>query len=156
MSRDRIDDLADAKRLRQEHRPEHVARVETDIVGLPVVDHGVGGVGMDGIEVDFATLQAAEQRLAGLHDELVGHLRVAADLAEPLGDGTSPVSRHMRRAFRTRADMEGGVQRALLDYLEELIAVRTAIVQTLQTYSAAEGDTVENLRRHTAELEEIA
>lgn len=156
MARERIDDLADAKRLKHEHKPEDEAFVLSDVVGLPAVAHGVGGVGMDGIEVDFAALQQAERQLAGLHDELVKHLNDADELTGPLGDGSSPVTVSMRKAFRVRADMEGGVKRALLDYMEELIAVRTAIVQTLDTYTGVEGDTVEDLRRHAAQLEEIA
>jgi hypothetical protein len=156
MAGDRIDNLTEAKRLRREHREQEVAYFLPDVAAVASVRHGVAGVGMDGIEADFATLRDAERRLAGLHDELVGQLTAAADLTGPLGDGTSPVTRHMRKAFLDRADVEGGVQTALLDYLEELIAVRVAILQTLATYEGVENDTVDRLRRQAGQLEEIA
>jgi hypothetical protein len=156
MAGERIDNMSEARRLRQEHREELVATFMPDVrMGMPV-QHGVTGVGMDGIEVDFAALRQAERELADLHDDLVGHLSDAADLTGPLGDGASPVTGPMRKAFRSRADMEGGVQTALLDYLEELIAVRVAIVQTLTTYEGVENDTVGRLRRQAEELGEIA
>ena len=62
----------------------------------------------------------------------------------------------MRKAFKSRADMSGGVQTALLDYIEELIAVRVAIVQTLVSYEGVENDAMGRLRRQVAQLEEIA
>jgi hypothetical protein len=155
MGGERIDNLTEAKRLQREHREEDVAYFLPDIAGLPAVDHAVTGVGVDGIEVDLDALRQAERELAGLHDDLVGHLRDAAELAGPLGDGNSPVTGPMRAAFRSRADMEGGVQTALLDYLEELVAVRVAILQTLATYSDVETETVNRLQRQMGQLEEI-
>jgi hypothetical protein len=155
MAGERIDNLTDAKRLRGEYREEMVAYVVPDTSPLPNVQHGVTGVGMDGIDVDFATLRQAERDLAALHDDLLGHLKDAAELTGPLSDGTSPVTRAMRKAFRDRADLEGGVQTALLDYMEELIAVRMAILQTLATYEGVENETVGQLRRQLGQLEEL-
>lgn len=156
MAGDRIDNLTEAKRLQREHREEDVAYFLPDVANFGNVQHGVTGVGMDGIEADFATLREAERDLAALHDDLVTHLRDAAELTGPLGDGTSPVAVPMRKAFLDRADLEGGVQTALLDYLEELISVRTAILQTLATYEGVETDTADRLRTQAAQLEELS
>ncbi|MFI7679844.1 hypothetical protein [Actinophytocola sp. NPDC049390] len=156
MAGERIDNLTDAKRLRGEYREELVAYAVPDTAALPNVQHGVAGLGMDGIHADFATLRQAERDLAALHDDLVAHLRDAAELTGPLGDGTSPVTRAMRKAFRDRADLEGGVQTALLDYLEELVGVRMAILQTLATYEGVENETVGQLRRQLGQLEELS
>jgi hypothetical protein len=155
MAGERIDSLTDAKRLRGEYREELVATVFPQVTALPNVQHGVTGEGMDGIEADFATLRQAERDLAVLHDDLLAHLKDAAELTGPLGDGTSPVTGPMRKAFRDRADMEGGVQTALLDYIEELIAVRVAILQTLAAYEGVENETVGELRRQLGQLEEL-
>lgn len=155
MGRERIDNLTEAKRLQDRYQEHDVAYILAEITAVQPAQHSVDGVAMDGIEADFATLRQSERDLAGLHDELVAHLKDAADLAGPLGDGTSPVTGPMRRAFRDRADMEGGVQTALLDYLEELIGVRLAILQTLATYEGVENDTVDRLRRQLGQLEEI-
>lgn len=156
MAGERIDNLTEAKRLSGEYRDELVAYWVPDVKRLPDVQHGVTGVGMDGIDADFATLRQAERELAGLHDDLMAHLRDAADLTGPLDDGTSPVTGPMRKAFRDRADLEGGVQTALLDYMEELIAVRVAILQTLATYEGVENETVGELNRQLGQLEELA
>lgn len=155
MARDRIDSLTEAKQLRDEHRKQPTAHYLPDIAALPNVQHGVTGLGMDGIEADFAMLRQVERDLATLQDDLLAHLRDAADLTGPLGDGTSPVTGPMRKAFFDRADMEGGVQTALLDYAEELIGVRIAIVQTLATYEGVENETVDQLRTQLGELEEF-
>lgn len=155
MARDRIDSLTEAKQLRDEHRKQSTAHYLPGIAALPNVQHGVTGLGMDGIEADFATLRQAERDLAALHDDIFAHLRDAADLTGPLGDGTSPVTGPMRKAFFDRADVEGGVQTALLDYAEELIGVRIAIVQTLATYEGVENETVDQLCAQLSELEEF-
>lgn len=156
MAGDRIDNLTEAKRLQREHREQLVATFLPEVTALANVQHGVAGMGMDGVEADFTTLRQAERDLASLHDDLVAHLRDAGELTGPLGDGTSPVTGPMRKAFRDRADLEGGVQTALLDYLEELISVRLAILQTLATYEGVENDTVDRLHRQLGQLEEIA
>lgn len=156
MAGERIDNLTDAKRLSGEYRDELVAYLVPEVDRLPEVRHGVTGLGMDGIEADFETLRQAERDLAALHDDLLAHLRDAAELTGPLGDGSSPVTGPMRKAFRDRADLEGGVQTALLDYMEELIAVRFAILQTLATYEGVENDTVGQLRQQLSQLEELA
>jgi hypothetical protein len=156
MAGERIDSFTDAKRLSSEYRDELTAYWVPDVDRLPDVPHGVDGVGMDGIEADFATLRQAERDLAALHDDLLAHLKDAAELTGPLGDGSSPVTGPMRKAFRDRADVEGGVQTALLDYMEELIAVRFAILQTLATYEGVENETVGQLRQQLSQLEELA
>ncbi|MGB3441289.1 MAG: hypothetical protein WBA97_21265 [Actinophytocola sp.] len=156
MTGDRIDNLTEAKRLRREHGEQEYGYVLQDVASLGNVQHGVTGLGMDGIEADFTTLRQAERDLAGLHDDLVAHLRDAGELTGPLGDGTSPVTGPMRKAFFDRADLEGGVQTALLDYLMELISVRTAILQTLATYEGVETDTADRLRTQAAQLEELS
>jgi hypothetical protein len=156
MAGDRIDNLTEAKRLQKEHREQDVIQFLPGVASFGNVQHGVTGMGLDGIEADFATLRQAEGDLARLHDDLLAHLRDAADLTGPLGDGTSPVTGPMRKAFLDRADLEGGVQTALLDYMEELISVRLAILQTLATYEGVENDTVDQLRRHAGQLEELS
>ena len=155
MAGDRIDSLTEAKRLRKEHKEQHVIEAVTDVTSFGNLRHGVTGVGMDGIDADFDTLREVEGELARLHDDLLAHLKDAAELTGPLGDGTSPVAKPMRKAFLDRADLEGGVQTTLLDYMEELIEVRFAILQTLATYEGVENDTVDQLRTHAAQLEEL-
>lgn len=156
MAGDRIDNLTEAKRLKDEYKGHDSAFVIESLTPYGNATHGVSGVGMDGIDADFDTLRQAERDLAGLHDDLLAHLRDAAELTGPLGDGTSPVTGPMRKAFLDRADLEGGVQTALLDYLEELIGVRTAILQTLATYQGVEDDMVDRLRTHAGQLEELS
>jgi hypothetical protein len=155
MAGDRIDNLTEAKRLQKEHKEQHVIEALPDVTSFGNLRHGVSGVGIDGIEADFDTLRQVESDLARLHDDLLAHLRDAAELTGPLGDGTSPVTGPMRKAFLDRADLEGGVQTTLLDYMEELIDVRFAIVQTLATYEGVENDTVEQLQKHAGQLEEL-
>jgi len=156
MAGERIDNLTEAKRLRKEHREQDVIQFLPDVASFGNLRHGVTGVGMDGIEADFATLRQAERDLAGLHDDLLDQLKDAAELTGPLDDGSSPVTGPMRKAFRDRADLEGGVQTALLDYLEELISVRVAILQTLATYEGVENETVDRLRTQAGQLEELS
>jgi hypothetical protein len=155
MAGDRIDNLTEAKRLQKEHKEQHVIEALPDVASFGNLRHGVTGVGVDGIEADFDTLRQVESDLARLHDDLLAHLKDAAELTGPLGDGTSPVTGPMRKAFLDRADLEGGVQTTLLDYMEELIDVRFAIVQTLATYEGVENDTVDQLRKHAGQLEEL-
>jgi hypothetical protein len=156
MGRERIDNLTEAKHLREEYRPKDVAYLVPEVGALVAGQHEVTGTGMDGIQADFGALRQAEQDLAALHDDLVDHLNEAAELAGPLSDGSSPVATPMRAAFRTRADNEGGVQAALQQYLTELISVRVAILKTLATYEGVEQDTVSRLQRQLLQLEEIA
>jgi len=156
MAGDRIDNFSEAKRLDREYREQDVIEFLPETVSYGNIRHGVTGEGLDGIEADFATLRQAEREFANLYDDLLVHLRDASELTQPMSDGTSPVTGPMRKAFRDRADMEGGVQTALLDYMEELIAVRTAILQTLATYEGVEGDTFERLREQARELEELS
>jgi hypothetical protein len=146
MGRERIDNLTEAKHLlRHEHREQDVAYVVPEITGVSGGRHRVDAVGMDGIQADFAALRDAERRLAELHDDLAGHLTEAEELTGPLSDGTSPVTGPMRAAFHSRADNEGGVQAALLQYMNELMAVRNGISETVSTYEDAETHAVSEL-----------
>ncbi|HEY0447742.1 hypothetical protein [Actinophytocola sp.] len=148
MARERVDSFTEAKELYGEHkRPRHAAYVAPDITVGAAPQHGATGTGMDGIAADFDALVQAERELGDLHDELFTQLRAAAQLSEPLGDGTSPVTGPMRKAFLDRADMEGGVQAALADYIRELGDVRSAILQTLGTYQGVDGEAADRLRR---------
>ncbi len=153
MAGERIDSLTEAKRLAREHRVHDVAHFMPDIKVGDRPEHGVTGTGMDGIEVDFEELRQAERDLAALHDGLVTHLRDAVELAGPLGDGSSPVTGPMRKAFKDRADLEGGVQATLLDYIGELISVRAAILETLNAYDATDDDALTLLNQQAADLE---
>lgn len=153
MAGERIDSLTEAKRLAREHRSHEVAYFMPDITVGGRPEHGVAGTGMDGIEVDFEELRQAERDLAALHDGLVTHLRDAFELAGPLGDGSSPVTGPMRKAFLDRTDVETGVQAALLDYISELISVRAAIIETLNAYDAADGDALDLLNQQVADLD---
>lgn len=152
MAGERIDSLTEAKRLAREHRMQDMAYLMPDIKVGGRPEHGVAGTGMDGIEVDLDELRQAERDLAALHDGLVTHLRDAVELAGPLGDGSSPVTGPMRKAFLDRADVEGGVQATLLDYITELISVRAAIIETLNAYDAADGESLELLNQQVADL----
>lgn len=156
MARERIDNLTEAKHLRSEYRERDIAYLVPEVNALAAGQHGVTGVGMDGIQADFGALRQAERDLAALHDDLVNHLNEATDLTGPLSDGSSPVATPMRKAFHSRADNEGGVQTTLQQYLTELIGVRVAILKTLATYEGIESDTVSQLQRQLLQLEEIA
>lgn len=156
MAGERIDNLTEAKRLQRDHRESDVAYFLPDVKAGPAVQHGVTGTGMDGIDVDFAALRQAEQELATLHDDLIQHLRDASELTGPLGDGASPVTVPMGKAFKSRADVDGGVQAALVDYLEELVGVRVAILSTLAEYEGVNNDMAARFNRQVAQLEEIA
>ena len=153
MARERVDSFTEAKGLYRDQRPHSVAYFAPDIRAGAVPVHGAAGTNMDGIATDFDALATAERELAGLHDELVDQLRSANTLSDALSDGASPVSAPMRRAFLNRADVEGGVQAALVDYMEELFAIRMAILQTLQTYQGIDGDAVDRLNRQMAQMD---
>ena len=153
MAGERIDSLTEAKRLAREHQMRDMAYFMPDIEVGGRPEHGVAGTGMDGIEVDFDELRQAERDLAALHEGLVAHLRDAVDLSGPLGDGSSPVTGPMRKAFLDRADVDGGVQATLLDYISELISVRGAIIETLNAYDAADRDSLELLNQQVADLD---
>jgi hypothetical protein len=155
MAGERIDSLTEAKRLREEHRETDVAYFLPDVKAGPAVRHGVTGVGMDGIDVDLDALRQAERDLAALHDDLMQHLRDAADLTGPLGDGGGPVTIPMRKLFKNRADEQEGVQATLVDYLGELVGVRIAILNTLAGYDAVNSDMADRFNRQVAQLERI-
>lgn len=154
MAGKRVDSFTEAKELyRDQDKPRNEAFFGADIKVGGVPQHGAAGTNMDGIATNFDELVRTEQQLADLHDDLVGHLREAAELAGPLDDGSSPVTGPMRKAFKDRADMEGGVQTALLDYMNELVAVRAAIFQTLETYRGIDQESVDRLQQHMAYLD---
>lgn len=154
MAGDRVDSISEARKLYREHRRHRHEGHVTDYEAGPAPRYGVGGTGMDGVDVDLEQLRQAEHDLADLHDGLVDHLRAAQDLSGPLNDGTSPVTTPMRKAFRDRADPEGGVQAALVDYLDQLVAVRSAILDTLATYAGVDGDEADRLNRQLAYLDQ--
>lgn len=152
MARERVDSFSEAKERYREQRTESTAYLVPDIRAGEASAHGSVGTGMDGIAVDPEALVRAERELAELHDDLLGQLRDAGTLAGPLGDGTSPVAAHLRRAFVNRADTEAGVRAALVDYLEELFAVRSAMLRTLEAYQGVDGDLAERLNRQLSQL----
>jgi hypothetical protein len=156
MTRERIEDFDDVERLNRNPDYERVRpkKVNADEHVGPRPVHAIAGTGMNGVEVDLAQLALAERELAGLHDQLVAHMNKATALTEPVRDGNSPIVAHMRRAFLERADLAGGVQGTLQDYLKELFAVRGAILATLSSYQALDADAAALLDRHTAELAE--
>ncbi|MPZ81070.1 MAG: hypothetical protein GEV28_12030 [Actinophytocola sp.] len=153
MARERVDSFTEAKELYREHRRERHRAHLTDLTVGATPQFGATGTNVDGVATDFAALAAAEHKLADLHDDLERQLREAAELSEPLGDGSSPVTGPMRKAFMHRVDIDGGVQGALWDYMQELIAVRIAILKTLDTYRGVDGDTVARLQQQMARME---
>lgn len=154
MARERVDSFHEAKELYREHRPQQsVAYFSRDVRAGAVPVHGAAGTNMDGIDVDLDALVLAERELAELHDDLFEQLRAATALSGPLGDGSGPVATHMRKAFLDRADVEEGVQAALVDYIEELLTVRSAIVQTLAAYQGVDNELAGRLHRQMAQLE---
>jgi hypothetical protein len=155
MAGERIDSLTEAKRLQREHQVTDVAYFLPDVKAGPAVQHGVTGTGMDGIDVDLEALREAERGLADLHEELMRHLTDATELSGPLGDGGGPVTIPMGKAFRRRADPESGVQAALTEYLGELIAVRLAIMNTLNGYDGVNSELATRFQRQMSQLEGI-
>ena len=154
MAGKRVDSFTEAKELYGDHKgPRHAGYIVPNIQDNGLAQHGAAGTNMDGIATDFEELRQAERNLADLHDDLIAHLQAANDLSGPLNDGTSPVTGPMRKLFKDRADMEGGVQTALLDYMNELIAVRTAIFATLDTYRGVDEESVQRLQQHMAYLD---
>lgn len=142
MARERVDSFTEAKELSAEHKRVRPRKSGPDIHAGSAVFHGASGQNMDGIAADFQRLTDLYGQLQTLRDRLVTQRAAAAELAGPLADGTSPVTGPMRKAFHQRADVDEGVQGALDQYIAELDAVRTAIVNTLQTYQGVEGDAV--------------
>jgi len=119
--------------------------------------YGVVGTGMPGgIEADLDELRVAEQELARLQEGLMEHLRAANALTEPMQDGTGPVTTHMRRAFLDRADIDGGVQAALSDYLTELLVVRGNILDAIAGYQGVDEEAMAQLNQHATELDREA
>jgi hypothetical protein len=160
MAGNRIDDIGDAKRLASEydgkHRADGSAGVGHASLG-PAPAYGVTGMGMPGgVEADLNELRVAEQELARLQEGLLEHLRAANALTEPMRDGTGPVTTHMRKAFLDRADLDGGVQAALTDYMEELLIVRGNILDAVAAYQGVDEDAVAQLNRQATELDREA
>lgn len=147
MTRERIDNLADARRLSESYHQVHAQKAHTDdnVGAAPV--HGVAGTGMDGIEVELDALASTERNLAGLHDQLMEQMRSATVLTDKLQDGSGPVAVRMREAFLRRADVDGGVQKALREYMEELFDVRVVILQTLAGYQRVDDEATDLLSR---------
>jgi hypothetical protein len=158
MARERLETFGDVRRHDKDPRYDRVRPqdVNPDNHVGPAPVHTVTGTGMDGLEVDLPRLAKAQEELAALHDDLLAHANLALDLTHPPRDGQSPIVAHMRRAFAERADVEGGVQKVLHDYLTELVNVRSAILATLGTYQALDAEAVAMLNRQTAELDAFA
>ncbi|GLZ38331.1 hypothetical protein [Actinokineospora sp. NBRC 105648] len=144
----RVRNMQQAEAMRHDRgRVEQVAVVLPEVTAAAPGDHRVTGTGMDGVEADYAALAAADRELAALYDDLVGQLRRAQELADPLQGGLGPVAAPMARAFLDRADTEGGVRAALVDYIEELYEVRMTIRDTLNAYRAVDQQAESDLRR---------
>ena len=154
MARHRIEDIDDVRQLDKDPNFQrvHAKNVNTDAHVGPRPVHSVAGTGMNGVQVDIQGLLDTERELGDLHDDLVEQRNQATVLTGPLPDGQSPVAEHMRRAFFERADLDGGLQRILDEYLYEIFAVRQAILQTLNSYQAMDNYAAERLRQHAADL----
>jgi hypothetical protein len=136
---ERVRSRAEARELRdewraelREERREDRERLHASDVAAPT---GAGAAIIvaedgDGIDLDLDQLNAATAALDQRYQEIAGYLREAVELDGRLADGSSPVTRPMRRAFGIRGGAEeGGIQAALRAYLEELDAMRVAIRQ---------------------------
>lgn len=162
MAGKRIDDLSDAKKLARDYDDKDTFHGSAGaVVGSfhtgPAPAYGVTGQGMpDGVEADLDELRAAEAELARLQDGLLEHLRMANELTEPLKDGSSPVTKPMRKAFFDRANIDSGVQAALVDYMEELMVVRANILDAVAGYQGVDDDAVAQLNRQATELDREA
>jgi hypothetical protein len=144
----RVRSVEDAKRLRDELEDDGPRRHRPPDVAAPT---GAGAAGVvagpaDRIELDYAELSEAENRLTALHDELSARLREAGRLEGPFGDGNGPVALHMRRAFGLRGGEEG-VQAALRTYLEELGELREALRAVGATHRAEDEQIAEGMKR---------
>lgn len=153
MARERVDSFTEAKELYREHKRERHRAHLTDLTIGGAARFGATGTDLDGVATDFTALAAAERKLADLQEDLEGQLREAEELSRPLGDGSSPVTKPMRKAFLDRVDIDGGVQGTLHEYLRELCAVRIAVLKTLGTYQGVDSDTVARLQRQLARME---
>jgi hypothetical protein len=142
MGRHRVDSYTEAKELSHDQHRVRPHKPGPHIHAGHAQQHGAAGQNMDGIAADMQRLDELRANLDGLIARLQKHREAAVHLTAPLEDGTSPVTGPMRKAFHQRADVDGGVQGALDQYIAELDAVRTAIVNTQHTYEGVESDTV--------------
>jgi hypothetical protein len=62
-------------------------------------------------------------------------------------DGSGPVAGPMRQAFYNRADDQGGVVAALMDYIEEIDEVRAMMNETLASYTQVDESQAAALRQ---------
>ena len=90
---------------------------------------------MTEFELDPAAMSAAFKELDQHMRDLASYQAVAADLYRALPDGHSPIAPQMRKAYKDRADFDGGVQAVLQDYLDELADIRDSIAMSSATYS---------------------
>jgi hypothetical protein len=141
MGRERVDSFTEAKELSGEHELVRHGKTGPDIHAGELRVHGASGQGMDGVAADYDELSRLNTRLLELRDTLAKQHAEAAELTEPLADGTSPVTGPMRKAFYQRADVQEGVQGVLRQYLEEVDAAIGAINSTLNTYRGVDGFT---------------
>lgn len=151
MAGERIEDVRDARGLREDFKkPKRHTNDVTVQVG-PKAEHGMTGVGMDGFEFDPAEMHRALDDLARHRDALVAYQKKAAELAHELPDGGGPVARQMRRAYLDRADPDNGVQAVLRDYIEELDQIQGAIMMTLQAYRNLDANAAAAITRPAGE-----
>jgi hypothetical protein len=155
MARERVDSFTEAKELSADHKRVKHGKIGPDIHAGALSVHGASGQNMDGISADFEQLTALNAKLKTLRDQLEGHMTAAGRLAEPLADGSSPVTGPMRKAFLQRADVNEGVQGSLAQYMNELDAVQTAIDNSLSTYRGVDGDAVARFNRVGTEEESV-
>jgi hypothetical protein len=152
MTRERIDNLTEAERLTDDYHRVRPHRVKTnDHVGATPV-HAVAGTGMNGMEAQLDKLADTERQLAGLHFELEAQLRAATRLTDELNDGSGPIAVKMRKSFVRAADGDGGVQKALREYMLELIGVRQAILATLLSYERVDSEALDMLKHQIEDL----
>ncbi|WP_026423144.1 hypothetical protein [Actinokineospora inagensis] len=143
----RVHDMRQARAMRSESGPVAQVVTDTDVHAGPPGDYRVTGTGSDGVEVDYAALQAADRELAILADDLNNQLRQVGDLAAPLPAGAGLLAAAMEREFVGRTDASTGLRAVLTQYLGELNQVRAAINATLATYQRVDEHAATTLRR---------
>ncbi|PPK64489.1 hypothetical protein V5P93_007061 [Actinokineospora auranticolor] len=143
----RVRTMQQVEQLAKSRQVQDRAYVDSDVRADPQGDFRLTGTGMDGMEVDYAALSQAYSQLGDLHAELAKQRDLAAELEQPMGDGSGPVAARMAQAFGVRADAEGGVRAVLEKYLTELADVRESIRATLADYETVDNAAKDALNR---------
>ncbi|WP_424183368.1 hypothetical protein ACOBQX_15285 [Actinokineospora sp. G85] len=153
----RVRTMRGAENLAEDHRVRRPkgALAHDDVRPGVRGDHQVRGEDMDGVEFDPERLRAVEAELGRLREDLVGQLRHAVALSDHLDDGAGPVAGPMRQSFLNRADDQGGVVAALLDYIDEIDEVRASMRQTLDTYTATDEQAAQAFRNLDPPAQEV-